>query len=141
MMKQCDSNILYVLLTCTRFGVHLYNIMSLNEGRIKPKPETFLVSNYAENFIAHFRKVSRDIPNYLKNAFKFFVTIYENEIDSRQIHTFYRPLVFFYLMDKTKYYYTCLPIFIYILLFACCVVFDFLLDIYILFLLLNILYF
>lgn len=36
-----------------------------NDAIIKPKTETILGSNYSENCIAQFRKVSRDISNYL----------------------------------------------------------------------------
>ena len=46
----------------------------------KTKNRHFLGCNYAENSIAEFRKVSRDIPNYLKNESQMFVSMYETKL-------------------------------------------------------------
>ena len=86
---------IYILLTCTRFGVHFYiSCDQINGHRIKTKTKK-KGSNYAENYIAHFRKVSRDIPNYLKNRYEIFVSLYKNETDCRFTHftvpAFYLP--------------------------------------------------
>ena len=90
----CDVADLYA------FWCPLISIISCDQlwPEWNQKQKHFLGSNYAENSIAQFRKVSRDIPNYFKNESEMFVSIYENEIDSRFTHFTEPP---FYLTGYT----------------------------------------
>jgi len=69
-IKWCDEIEWYQYYMCcwpvrVLVSICIIYIMWPNDAIIKPKTETILGSNYSENCIAQFRKVSRDISNYL----------------------------------------------------------------------------